>query len=501
MAIDDNKVYGLTGAQLKELPDKVAAAAEAAAPPVEQITGTSTTSVMSQKGVTDVLDQKASQAQLAAVEAEIPTKTSDLTNDSDFATESYVDAAVPDVVDNLNTTSASNALSANQGKVLKGLIDSTAADIPGVINNLTSTSTTDALSAKQGKELSDSIVNISSRGRYLSGWNATTGLPDTEPSSALPYTYHTGDYYIVSHVGTTNYKPTGTSYTGTASTTAETGTVGLNDTYLYDGSVWSLIHTDIPEIAIDASLSSTSRNPVENRAVYSALSGKVDTVSGKGLSTNDYTTTEKDKLAGIASGAEVNVQSNWTQTNTTADDYIKNKPTIPTVNNATLTIQRNGTSVQTFTANSSTDKTANIITPEITVTSTDPGEGSVLPANNFVAVVGNEQVQTADIANGAVTSDKIDWMSMPQIVALGRVDVGTVSGYGDKNTTVTIPTQPNDGYRVFLTRAAAGGYWSEVEFAVPTKTVNQFTVYTHNNSSSQANDVAFFYMVVRPAQS
>lgn len=35
-------------------------------------------------------------------------------------------------------------------------------------------------------------------------------------------------------------------------------------------------------------------------------STKVDVVSGKGLSTNDYTTTEKNKLAGIASGAEVN---------------------------------------------------------------------------------------------------------------------------------------------------------------------------------------------------
>lgn len=34
--------------------------------------------------------------------------------------------------------------------------------------------------------------------------------------------------------------------------------------------------------------------------------GKVSTVSGKGLSTNDYTTTEKNKLSGIASGAEVN---------------------------------------------------------------------------------------------------------------------------------------------------------------------------------------------------
>ena len=40
--------------------------------------------------------------------------------------------------------------------------------------------------------------------------------------------------------------------------------------------------------------------------VTAALSGKVDKVSGKGLSTNDYTTAEKDKLAGIESGAQVN---------------------------------------------------------------------------------------------------------------------------------------------------------------------------------------------------
>ena len=45
---------------------------------------------------------------------------------------------------------------------------------------------------------------------------------------------------------------------------------------------------------------------------------------------NNFTSTLKTKLDGIASGAEVNVQSDWNQTTTTADDYIKNKPTIPT---------------------------------------------------------------------------------------------------------------------------------------------------------------------------
>lgn len=42
---------------------------------------------------------------------------------------------------------------------------------------------------------------------------------------------------------------------------------------------------------------------------------------------NNYTTTEKNKLSGIASGAEVNVQSDWDVTSTSSDAYIKNKPT------------------------------------------------------------------------------------------------------------------------------------------------------------------------------
>lgn len=42
------------------------------------------------------------------------------------------------------------------------------------------------------------------------------------------------------------------------------------------------------------------------------LSGKVDKVEGKGLSTNDYTTAEKTKLAGIAEGANNYVHPSYT---------------------------------------------------------------------------------------------------------------------------------------------------------------------------------------------
>lgn len=76
---------------------------------------------------------------------------------------------------------------------------------------------------------------------------------------------------------------------------------------------------------------------------------------------NNFTTTLKNKLDGIQAGAEINVQADWNETDTTSDSYIQNKPNIPTVNDATLTIQRNGTNVQTFTANASTNASANIL--------------------------------------------------------------------------------------------------------------------------------------------
>lgn len=56
-------------------------------------------------------------------------------------------------------------------------------------------------------------------------------------------------------------------------------------------------------VKVDPALSSLSTNPVQNKIVSGALGNKVDKVSGKGLSTNDYTTTEKNKLSGIAANA------------------------------------------------------------------------------------------------------------------------------------------------------------------------------------------------------
>ena len=61
--------------------------------------------------------------------------------------------------------------------------------------------------------------------------------------------------------------------------------------------------------------------------VNTQIEKKVDKVEGKGLSSNDYTTEDKEKLAKLNVDAEPNVQSDWDVTDDTSDAYIKNKPT------------------------------------------------------------------------------------------------------------------------------------------------------------------------------
>ena len=57
-----------------------------------------------------------------------------------------------------------------------------------------------------------------------------------------------------------------------------------------------------------------------------ALNKKVNKEEGKGLSANDFTDTLKTKLEGIAAGAEVNVQADWNEIDKNSDAFIKNKP-------------------------------------------------------------------------------------------------------------------------------------------------------------------------------
>lgn len=98
---------------------------------------------------------------------------------------------------------------------------------------------------------------------------------------------------------------------------------------------------------------------------------------------------DKKKLDGIASGAEVNVQSDWNVTDTASDAFIKNKPTIPTVNNAILTLNVGGQTVSgnnEFTANDATDTTYNVPT----ATASAYGVVKVSSVNSSAVTVNSE---------------------------------------------------------------------------------------------------------------
>ena len=103
--------------------------------------------------------------------------------------------------------------------------------------------------------------------------------------------------------------------------------LSTNDYTTAEKNKLSGIATGANKTVVDSAISESSANPVQNKVVKEyvdsrfedmvgdkkvslqiseAIASKVDKVDGKGLSTNDYTTTEKNKLSGISSGAEVN---------------------------------------------------------------------------------------------------------------------------------------------------------------------------------------------------
>ena len=78
---------------------------------------------------------------------------------------------------------------------------------------------------------------------------------------------------------------------------------------------------------------------------------------------------------------------------------LKNKPTIPSVGNGTLTIQKNGTSTGTFTANATTNKTINIIVPtKVSELTDDVISGKYLPlvGGTMTGKLTVPQVETGD---------------------------------------------------------------------------------------------------------
>lgn len=233
----------------------------------------------------------------------IPTKTSDLTNDSGFITDA--DAPVKDVqVGGVSVVNAQGVaeISIPATGVLDVEVDGTSVvNAQGVAEitmpDLSGYATTQALTTGlAGKQ--DVISDLSD---IRSG--AEAGSTAIQP----------GDLATVAITGAySDLTGTPTIPTATSDLTNDSGFITLADVPAQVNADWTESDTSDPSY-----IQNKPQNLVQDAAYVHT--------------DNNFTTSLKDKLDGIASGAEVNVQADWNQSDSNADDFIKNKPTINNV--------------------------------------------------------------------------------------------------------------------------------------------------------------------------
>lgn len=144
-----------------------------------------------------------------------------------------------------------------------------------IVNNLESTSATSALSAAQGKALDDKIATLQGEVDNLGVGDMLASVYDADGDGKVDDAAKLGGQ-LPSY-----YAPASEIPTTVAQLTDQATYANKIETVKVDGTALQ----------------------ITDKTVNIDLSGKVDVEQGKGLSTNDYTTDEKTKLADIEEGA------------------------------------------------------------------------------------------------------------------------------------------------------------------------------------------------------
>lgn len=121
-------------------------------------------------------------------------------------------------------------------------------------------------------------------------WKASTNTPALADGVGTK-----GDYYIASDSGSVDFGH------GTI-------TFSESDTVIYDGAIWHRVASGMTRTELVNTIG-------EATSVQSGLESAAD----------------KDKLDGIEAGAEVNVQADWSEADSSNDAYIKNKPNLSAI--------------------------------------------------------------------------------------------------------------------------------------------------------------------------
>lgn len=142
--------------------------------------------------------------------------------------------------------------------------------------------------------------------------------------------------------------------------------------------------------------------------------------------------------ADLASRIKAKADSSSLATVATTGSYsdLSNKPTIPTVNNATITIQKNGTKVDDFTANQATAKTINITVP------TSAADVSALPASTLYGASFELSINSTTYVVTATLKDQNgDTLGTAQTIDLPLESVVVSGSYDSTNKKIVLTLQ------------------------------------------------------------
>ena len=365
--------------------------------------------------------------------ASLPTKVSDLTNDSKFITASSLPTKVSDLKNDSGFITSSDGSITNKAlaseAVYSGTYDSNSKKI--LLKNKANTTLAEIDATAFIKDGMVSQVEVSN-GNLVITFNTDAGKnPISVPISDI---FDANNYYtkteanstfLTSHQSLSNYVTLSTdqditgnkNFYGSLSSNSDVGSSSSGITrdrvIMKNGtSVFSHAEGGATGGGYDVQYRSSQIYQgeyglhIEPKA-YGSYSGD----NGQLMSEPSSSTKEGNVYIGVEStgsyirvmnttsggytalkgslylpkASEITVSSETDSSNIALSTYIQSLiPSQATVNNATLTIQKNGTTVQTFTANSNTDKTANITVPTAMADLSDASSYTLHRGQEFV---------------------------------------------------------------------------------------------------------------------
>lgn len=200
------------------------------------------------------------------------------------------------------------------------------------------------------------------------------------------------------------------------------------------------IPTKVSELLNDENyVSSDTLSDVAFSGSYADLSNTPNIPQFTSELTNDSGFIDKD----VNDLTNYTLSSNLSTVATTGDyDDLIDKPTIPTVNDGVLTIQKNGTNIDTFSANSSTSKTVNITVP----------------------------TATSDLNNDSGFINSIKTVNNNSLIGSGNVDINSsITSVWSGNLYNTTDTINNINFEngkiyIFKVKGMSGSYYEYIPF-------------------------------------